>query len=113
MRVEKHRKRYRTVAFRMSEDEWQELDKRVALSGRQKQDFLIKSILHQKIVVIGNQVQFEKLKTTLDEILAELRRIDCAEDVGSELLVPIRTAVEIINGFSSDGSSDDGEAGAN
>jgi uncharacterized protein (DUF1778 family) len=72
MRVEQNRKRYRTVAFRMSEDEWQELDKRVALSGRQKQDFLIKSILHQKIVVIGNQVQFERLKATLDNIAAEL-----------------------------------------
>ena len=99
MRVEKHRKRYRTVAFRMSEEEWQELDKRVALSGRQKQDFLIKSILHQKLVVVGNQVQFERLRSTLDEIATELRRIERAEDVEPELLAPIRTAVEIIEGF--------------
>ena len=102
MRVEKHRKRYRTVAFRMSDDELLELNKRVELSGRLKQDFLIKSILHQKIVVIGNQIQSEKLKTTLDEIVAELRRIERAEDVEPELLAPIRTAVEIIEGFGSD-----------
>lgn len=102
MRVEKHRKRYRTVAFRMSEDEWQELEKRVELSGRQKQDYLIKSVLYQKIVVIGNQIQFDKLRTTLDEILGELRRIKRAEDVDEEILAPIRTAVEIISGFCDD-----------
>jgi hypothetical protein len=72
MRVERHRKRYRTVAFRMSENEWQELEKRVKLSGRQKQDYLIKSVLHQKIVVIGNQIQFERLRSTLNEIADEL-----------------------------------------
>ena len=70
-----------------------------ALSGRQKQGFLIKSILYQKIVVIGNQVQFERLRSTLDEILAELRRIEHAEDVDDELFTPIRTAMEIIKGF--------------
>ena len=102
MRVEKHRKRYKTIAFRMSDDELRELDKRIALSGRQKQDYLIKSVLHQKIVVIGNQVQFEKLKIQLDEIMTELCRIERAEDVSENLLAPIRTAVEIINGFGSE-----------
>jgi hypothetical protein len=99
MRVERHRKRYRTVAFRMSEDEWQELEKRVNLSGRQKQDYLIKSVLHQKIVVIGNQIQFERLRSTLDGIADELRRIERAGGVSDELIAPIRTAVEIIDGF--------------
>jgi malonyl CoA-acyl carrier protein transacylase len=99
VRTEKNRKRYRTVAFRMSDDELCELEKRVALSGRQKQDFLIKSILYQKIVVVGNPVQFEKLRVQLDEIVSELKRIERAEDVTSDLLAPIRTAVEIINGF--------------
>jgi len=83
----------------MSEDEWCELEKRVTLSGRQKQDYLIKSALYQKIVVVGNQVQFEKLRTQLDEIVIELKRIARAEEATSELLAPIRTAVEIINGF--------------
>jgi hypothetical protein len=89
----------------MSEDEWQELDKRVVLSGRQKQDFFIKGILHQKIVAIGNQAQFERLRSTLEDIAVELRQIERVEDVGSELLAPIRTAVEIIEGY---GSKDDG-----
>ena len=104
MREEKHRKRYKTVAFRMSDDELRELDKRIELSGRMKQDYLIKSVLHQKIIVIGNQVQFKKLKALLDEIVTELRRIESVEEVSVNLLTPIRTAVEIINGFGSDGN---------
>lgn len=99
MRVEKHRKRYRTAVFRMPEDEWQELDKRVELSGRQKQDYLIKSVLHQKIVVICNQVQFDRLRSTLDEILNELRRIERADGVYEKTLAPIRTAGKIIGRF--------------
>jgi hypothetical protein len=54
------------------------------------------------LFIIGNQVQFGKLKTQLDEILSELRRIERAEDMSENLLAPIRTAVEIINGFGSD-----------
>jgi hypothetical protein len=108
MRVEQNRNRYRTVAFRMSDAELAELNARVKLSGRQKQDFIIKSVLHQKIVVIGNQVQFERLRSTLEDIAAELRRIERAENVGSELLALIRAAVEIIEGCGSkgDGSTD-------
>lgn len=102
MRVEKNRKRYRTVAFRMSDSELLELEKRVELSGRLKQDYLIKSVLYQKIVVIGNQVQFDKLRVQLDEILKELQRIIRVDDVAEDLLAPIRTAIEIINGFEND-----------
>jgi len=85
----------------MSEDERHELEKRIALSGRQKQEYLIQSVLYQKIVVIGNQVQFEKLNKQLNEIVSELRRIERIEDIKCNLLAPIRTAVEIINGFTS------------
>lgn len=101
-KIEQNRTRYRTIAFRMSDGERHELEKRIELSGLQKQDYLIRSVLHQKIVVIGNQIQFMKLNRQLDEIVTELRRIECAGAVHEELLAPIRTATEIINGFSND-----------
>jgi hypothetical protein len=111
MRVEQNRNRYRTVAFRVSDAELAELNARVKLSGRQKQDFIIKSILHQKIVVIGNQVQGDRLRQTLDEILAELRRIERAGDVSADTLAPIRTAAEIIVGIGVDeAEADEAEA---
>jgi hypothetical protein len=50
---EKSRMRYRTVAFHMSENEWMELTARVALCSRQKQDYSVDSVLHQRLVVVG------------------------------------------------------------
>jgi hypothetical protein len=86
----------------MSDEELAELNARVELSGRQKQDFIIKSILHQKIIVIGNQINYDRLRQKLDEILAELCRIEHAEDVSCETLAPIRTAAEIILAIGAD-----------
>jgi hypothetical protein len=91
----------------MSEEERYELQKRVELTGRQLQDYLIKSTLHQKIIVIGNKVQFERLKANLDEIAIEFCRIGDAAGVNEELLVPIRTALEIINDFEKDSDTDE------
>jgi hypothetical protein len=105
MRVEQNRNRYRTVAFRMSDAELAELDARVKLSGRQKQDYIIKSVLYQKIVVIGNQVQEERLRQTLGEILAELRHVEHAGEVNAETLASIRTAAEIIENLHADEDS--------
>jgi hypothetical protein len=47
----------------------------------------------------SNQVQFDRLRSTLDEILNELRSIERADGVDDETLTPIRTTVEIIGGF--------------
>lgn len=96
MRVEKNRKRYRTVAFRMSEEEWIELHERIALSGRQKQDYFIQSVLYQQIVIVGNRIQSERLERTLDGILEEMVRLDNAGDIDVEILAPLRTAIEMI-----------------
>ena len=99
MRDNNNRKRNELVNFRISSEEREELENRIKLSGREKQDYFLKSTLYQTIVVIGNKVQFERLN---DEILAikhELERIQNASEVSEKLLYPIRTALEIINGF--------------
>ena len=59
-RDDKNRWRNVTIAFRMSPEE----NNRVKLSGfRTKQDYIIQSVLHQKVVATGNPlmlVQFRK-----------------------------------------------------
>ena len=83
----------------MSELEWAELNERVFLSGRQKQDFLIKSVLHQEIVVVGNKLVFNRLNTKLDQIAEHLSRIESAADLDWEILAPLRSAIDILTGF--------------
>ncbi|MCL1797976.1 MAG: hypothetical protein FWG24_06685 [Eggerthellaceae bacterium] len=58
---------------------------------------MIKSVLYQQIVVVGNKVQFTRLQATLDDIACQLEQIEAASELDSELLLPIRTAVEIIS----------------
>jgi hypothetical protein len=99
MRDEQGRSRNKTVAFRMSDEELEELEKRIKLSGRNKQDFLIKSTLHQTIIVIGNRIQFESLRNQLDGIVEHLQSLEKASELDISKLTPIRTAIEIITGF--------------
>ena len=106
MRNDKNRKRNDYVNFRISKEERMELERRIELSGRDKQDYYIKSALYQTIVVIGNKVQFEKLNNEILAIKHELERIMNASEVSEELLCPIRTALEIINGFDNEYNED-------
>lgn len=46
--------RNKVVAFRMSEEENKMLDRKVALSGLTKQDYIIGCILDKEITVYGN-----------------------------------------------------------
>jgi hypothetical protein len=68
-KIGQNRKCYRTIAFRFSDLEDAESKKRVELSGLQKQDHLfLKSVLFQKINVVGNKLMFERIHDLLIEI---------------------------------------------
>lgn len=89
-----------TVAFRMSPEENEELTTRVKLSGyRTRQDYLIQSVLHQKVVATGNPLMLVSFRKNLQHIEAELKRLQIGESVNNELFVPIRTMLEILEAF--------------
>ena len=98
-RHEQNRKRYRTIAFRCSDLERHELEKRVELSGLQKQDYFLKSVFHQGITVIGNELLFQRMRNTLEEILAELKRVEGIDSLDLHTVTPVRTTVELLEGF--------------
>ena len=61
----KGRLRNKVVAFRMLEEENELLNRKVALSGKTKQDYIIGSILEKEITVQGNPYVFRSLKDEL------------------------------------------------
>ena len=94
---EKNRWRNKTIAFRLSPEENEELEKRYRLLGyRTKQDYLIDSVLKNKVIAMGNMQMIYQFKRSLEEILSELQRIDKSEEMGEELMTPIRTILEIM-----------------
>ena len=76
-----NRWRNKTIAFRMSPEEAEQLDVNVRLSGLSKQDYLIWRVLQREIKVVGNPRVYKALKNTMAEVLEELRRIGVGENV--------------------------------
>lgn len=95
---EHNRKRDVIVNFRMSPEERKELDIRVNLSGRVKQEYMIQSTLCQKIVVIGNKAFYEKIKERLEEIEPQLHKIS-AENIDQNIMTELRIIVEMMDGW--------------
>ena len=96
----KNRWRNVVVAFRMSPEEAQELNVKVALSGLSKQDYIIQCLLKHEIRVVGGMKVARKVRIHLDTILEELQSLDDSDrnvDV-EELLVPLRHVLDILDG---------------
>ena len=61
----KGRWRHRTVAFRVSEEEAQLIDREVTLSGLTKQDYITRKLTDRTVVVQGNPKVFLGLQTEM------------------------------------------------
>ena len=65
----KNRWRTVTVAFRLSPEENEELTNRVKMCGcRTRQEYIIQSILHQKVVATGNPLMLVSFRQNLQHI---------------------------------------------
>lgn len=95
----KGRWRNKTVAFRMSQEESDDLDIRVKLSGLIKQDYIVNRLLERKVVVQPNTRVYKALRNQMTEILSELRGIENGAMVDDELLATIKTVAETYNGL--------------
>ena len=94
---DKNRWRNKIIAFRLSPEENEELEKRYRLLGyRTKQDYLIDSVLKNRVIAMGNMQMIYQFKRSLEEILSELQRIEKADEMSEELMTPIRTMLEIM-----------------
>ena len=105
-RDNKGRWRTKTIAFRLSPEEAVELDDRVKLCGaRTKQDYIIESVLYQRVVAKGTPQMFVQFKKDLLHIEKELIRLQSLDEMDEELLTPIRTMLEIIEAFENEKES--------
>lgn len=78
--------RNKTVAFRVSPEEDEQIEVAVRLSGLTKQDFIIRRLQEREIVVVGNPRVYKALKNELARMLEELQRIEAGGDVSRDLI---------------------------
>ena len=102
-----NRWRNKTVAFRVSPEENEQIDKAVRLSGLTKQDYITRRLLCQDVVVHGNPRVYKALRNELATVLAELQRIEAGGGLNTELINTIELIAVILGGLK--GESEDGE----
>ena len=101
--LDKHNRwRNKTVAFRVSPEEDEQLEIFVKLSGLTKQDYIIRRLLEKEVVVQGNPRVYKALRDELAAVLDELRRIESGQGVNDELLGTIQMIATIMNGMQED-----------
>ena len=95
----KGRWRNKTVAFRVSEEEANLINKCVALSGLSKQDYIVRRLQCRDVVVQGNPRVHKALRNQLAEIYEELKRLEKYSEENEELLYTIQMVAEIMDGL--------------
>ncbi|MCM1009067.1 MAG: hypothetical protein NC485_14360 [Ruminococcus flavefaciens] len=96
----KGRFRGKTIAFRMSPEENEQLETFVRISGLTKQDYIISRVLQRDIVVQGNPRTYKALKDQLTAVLEKLEQRDDLKDF-EETLTVIQQINDTLNGFKS------------
>lgn len=79
-----------TVGFRVSPEEFDELNRAVALSGLPKQEYCYRKCMNRDVVVQGNPRVYKQLKINLEMVLSELKRIENGTKIDTELLETIQ-----------------------
>ena len=97
-----NRWRNKTVAFRVSPEEDEQLEIAVRLSGLTKQDYITRRLLNRDIVVQGNPRVYKALRDQLAAVLGELRRMEARGGVDDELLATIRLITVTLDGMKED-----------
>ena len=97
-----NRWRNKTVAFRVSPEEDEQIETSVRLSGLTKQDYITRRLMCREVVVQGNPRVYKALRNEFAAVLVELQRIEAGGGVDGELLDTIRLITAIMDGMRED-----------
>ena len=95
----KNRWRSKTIGFRVSPEEDDQINRYVKLSGLTKQDYITRRLTCKEVAIQGNPRVFKALRDQLVAVLSELRRIDAGNGIDDELLDTIQMIASIMDGM--------------
>ena len=81
---QKGRWRTKFIGIRMSEEENEQLDKLVKLSGLSKQDYIMQCVLNHEVTVQGNPRVFYQMNAQVKELLNEVKRLQSIDQLSDE-----------------------------
>ena len=114
--------RYRTIAFRPTAWEREQIEKRCELSGMLKKDFIIQSCIHSKIVVAGTRERVQRIIGEVQEMQDVMKDVagqimsgnitlseESFQEMKEEYLALTLAVVDIVNGAAYLFEEDDSE----
>lgn len=97
---DKNRFRSRTIAFRLSPEEADELDMMWKISGyRIKQDYIRDCLFKSKVEAKGNPQMLISMKNALNRIESLLAESDCSEVALDEIVMKLNRITQILEAF--------------
>lgn len=91
-----------TVGFRVSPQENELINKAVLLSGLTKQEYCYSKCINKDVIVKGNPRVYKALKTELERVLIELKRIESGQKIDENLLETINLIERTLYGLKGD-----------
>ena len=88
-----------TVAFRVSPEEDEQIERLVRLTGLTKQDYIMRRLTEQDIVVQGNPRVYAALQREMKAVLDELSRLEAGNNPSEELIEVITMISRIMAGM--------------
>lgn len=98
---EKNRYRNVIMNFRVSPEEKEKIESRIAVSGLKKSDYFIQSLMNQIVICHGNIRMFDSIKTQLNLIMRRLENVQSAGDIDENMLESLRMILELYAGLDS------------
>jgi len=89
------RYRSKTIAFHVSPEEYKTIEELAKLHGVCKREYLVCCATRQVINVTGNPRVFKALRSTMEEILAQIKLIRNASDFSPDLVERLRYVTEL------------------
>lgn len=94
---EKARKRNTIINFRVTPEEKNRIEARIALTGLDRAEFFIESCLYQTVLVKGNVRTFREYDRLMKKLAEQIKQDVKLEDTDPELLESMRMILEILD----------------
>lgn len=93
------RKRSKTIAFRVSPEEYEQITNLAKLSGMDKRDFIMAKLMDHEIVVKPSTRVYKALKDTMAEIYQQLLRIRARGEISASMETTLQVLSTIFSGL--------------
>ena len=95
---EKNRRRNVIMNFRVTPEEKRKIESRIELSGLNKQDYFIQSLMNQQVICFGNILMFSALEERLFDIEQSIQNLQ-ESVVDEDVLISLRSILELYVGL--------------